>query len=646
MNANTIHGALHSTRYWGCSHPNARAKDPIIGALATNAIDFVSNTSACTRQLNACVLPGPQPVAFSALGATTPFGAIPAAIALKNAYVSCAAASDAHDGVGLTISGADAISRIAQVPGAIAYFAVRFLSIANEGFHRLSNLSYLAPYFSIFGDSCFAILFFFVGVLGLRSCLETSEFITKLDSAVNDLHSKNIEELQALIGEMTGHAPAPADTKISKRDLYVHLGQQLRSMLDEMDPELTAKLWDKDLGRMLFKDKDYKKMLPAVLARMGIEADDLSLESLKTNSDVIQKVWAKEQKVRYDRILGSKGSELVGRAKEMNLYDLISNQKTEKYGVEVAQRLLGKLKTCAKDQRHRMIAYTISGFAGALFTILAYTASPAHAIVYSVGTFLSFVGIAYGDFIGLRKAMASEGPVGSQEKRLLKFHLALGVAALILAIALTVLTSGIFPVAAVVIVGLVWICMDLYALRLANEKEKAYNAEHPTLEMFAEQIKKDGSLNTALKQMKGEHALKMFHKLPKVQREAILRSIYDNLSAIDPKFIKKLRTFPSDKSEAFEGWSLYNEMSTQNKDLTKRALKQANKILIGKKKLEMGNLETHENRDLFYKAFYQEFVQREQRNLLRRAGSSRLLKAVEKVSKDRMATLACLQKTS
>ena len=315
MNTNTVHGALHSTSYWGSSLcSNARAKDPLVDQVAIQAIDLISNTSACTRPFNATFFPGPQPVAFSAVGGTTDFGVLQALIATKNAVSGYFAASDMHDGAGQTITSADAISRIGQVFGAAAYGWIRVQDIADRGFHALSNLSYLVPYFAAIGDVGFALLFFFVGVLGLRSCLETRSFIIELDKAINELHSENFEELQVLIGKMTGEGPVSIGTTISERDLYVHLGQQLRALFDEMDPDLVAGSWDSDLGKSLFTE-EHKKLLPAVLNRMGITiTDTMTLESLQTNPEIIQKVWAKEQKVVYERILGAKGSELVQRA--------------------------------------------------------------------------------------------------------------------------------------------------------------------------------------------------------------------------------------------------------------------------------------------------------------------------------------------
>ena len=412
-----------------------------------------------------------------------------------------------------------------------------------------------------------------------------------------------------------------------------------------MDPELVAKSWDSDLGKSLFTE-ERKKLLPAVLSRLGITTtDDTTLESLQNNPAVIRKVWAKEQKVIYERILGAKGSKLIERAKRMHVYELIANPDTKEYGVKVSTKLLGKLRTCAKDERHRMIAYTISGFAGAVFTILAYAASPAHAFVWSMGILISYGVIAYADFLGLKKAWASEGPIGNS-KHYIILHLLVGIA-IAATIAATGITGGIFPVAVVALIGLVWLFMDIYALYKAYEKEKAYNAEHPTLEMFLERIKKDGSLNTALDELDKDHTLKMFHKLPKVQREAILRDLQEMMESVDPEFIPGLHTLKlsEDMSEVETGKCLYKELSAQNKALAKRALKQANKVLLsGSEKLKKSNLETHENSDLFYKAFYEEFVKREQRNLLRRAGSTRLRHSVEKVSRDRIEALAHFQK--
>lgn len=639
----TIYNALQLTSNRGSLPYNPEKKDPVIGSVATQAIDFVSNTSACTRTLGACVIPGPQPAALSALGATTPFGVFQASIACKNAAGSYCAAADMHDEAGMTISGSDAASRAAQVIAAAFYIPIRFLDIANRGFNSLTSASYLLPYLSAVGDFCFGILFFFVGILGLRSCLETRDFIAKLDSA---LESQNFEEIKALIGEVTGHAGALGNKEISERDLHVHLGQQLRALLDEIDPELAAKAWDSDLGEKLFQDEKYNNLLPAVLSRMGIVTNNLTSDSLKTNGDVARMVWAKEQKARYDRILGSKGSDLAGRAKEMRLYELISNEHTKAKEKEVAARLLGRLRTCAKDQRFRMIVYTISGFAGALFTILSYTMSPAYAVFYSAGTLASYIGVAIGDTIGLKRAFASDGPVGSRSKQYLMFNLAIGVIALATASALTAMTGGVFPVAAIVIIGLVWIIMDLYALYLAYEKEKAYRAEHPTLEMFLEQIQKNGSLNIPLEKMEEDHPLKMFHKLPKVQREAVLKSVYDCLKSVVPEFINELHTLSSHphQDEASEGKRLYDELFCHNKTLSRRALQQANKVLPElDDELTEKNLDEHQSRNLFYKAFYSEVVKRDQRKLFKKAGNTYIKEAVEKVIQDRLKTLNYFQ---
>ncbi len=596
---------------------NPYVQKKFVGSVITLGEDATSNLSAVVR------LFGEGP-AFSALGMTTAFSTAQGAANLVKATHNYQSAALMHDENGQAMEGFHICARISQIFGGAAFGVVRVADITNTGFNVCRALAGPAKTLAIAGSALFGVLFLGIGALAAISIKETCGFLARAEKA-----SKDMEELKALVGELTGEAPAPSTKKIiSKQDLYVHLGQQVRSMINEIDPELAGSLTDRKLGKALFTR--YSDFLPHVLNKMGIQkADNITLPGLRRNQEIVQKVWAKEKGVIHQRILGSKGMELVGKAQGMHLYELLSSKdpETRKYAEMTSKELMDGIQGSAKEERYVMVAYLVMGVFGVACTVLSnFIVSP----LITLGLFVCYLAMSYGDWKGFQAYLESDGPNGKYAKEYVYFHLALGVLSIATAITLTVFTGGMFPIAAIAAVGVVWLLMDLYLIRQINLREKKYNSEHPTLQAFLDHLE-------SLDLTKEEGLPEMFHKLPRIHREKIL----EELLKIDPTFAKGLKTFElKDSKEPLValGEQLYEKdsfftLNSSDSDYVRIpfAIKDTNELLISSESpLKLENVKTHPCRDLFYKTLYNLTARDEQLEVLKK-GKDHLQTVVKKV---------------
>ncbi len=598
---------------------NPFLKKPIIGSLVLQSKDIPANTSSIMRQ-------GSSP-AMSALGLTTAFNTFQGIFTLEQACHAYKAADRMHDETGKKISTADGVSRVAQIFGGLSFCLVRFADIANRGFNSLKMLAIPAAYSFIIGIHSFAVLYLGLAVLSVVSIKETNGFLKKAQRT-----SGNIDELKSVMGELTGRGTPILSKPVSDKDIYVHLGLELRSMLREIDPKLGLKLSDKKLGKALFKEK-YNKFLPTVLTRMGanLESKGLNVEKLKSNQGLVQTMWAREKQVTYERLFGFEGMQLVQKAKKMHLYELLSNEKTKEYAEKTSENLLKELAVCSKKQRQIMIAYLITGVIGVVFTVLSDVfLAPLDVLICNIGFFTCYLVMGYADLRCFLESYKAGGAIGEYAKPYVLFHFALGLAAITTAAVLTSVTFGGFPVICLFVIGAVWMATSVGMLVLLDRREKKYDIDHPSLEKFLER------LNQSKMGVVYKETIEIFHKLPKIQREAILKALIKNHKELK-RYSKELKTFSIDSSLAKKsleekGRRLYLE--TKDQKIRDKAFELANGNLIGDGiLLDEKSLTTHPCRDMFYREFYNELAKAEQQKFCERAGVEKIKDELEKLIK-------------
>lgn len=586
---------------------------PLVGFPISGA-DMTADVSSVLRQSSS--------PALSAMGTTTAFNSIQGALGLPGAVEAYETSEKLHDSVGKWLSVSDITMRVSQIFGGTGFTLVRFSDVAS-GFNQMKYLAMPASVALMVSLQCFGMLYVSIAALSSIKLHESISFSHRLQKAM-----KNEDELKLLMGDLLGKGNIPPSKSLSEKDVWNHLGMELRSLLNEIDPKLAKKLSDKTLGKALLENESYKKHLHTVLSRMGVDGSS-TLEDLKTKPALIQFVWHKENQKIHSRIVGAKGMELIEKAKAMGIYDLLQKADTKEYAQSSAQKLLGDLKTAAEEQRPIMIAYLISSVFGAVFTGLGFAVqSPMIVAATALGFLVCFLTMTYADGLAFWESYKAGGAAGEYSKTYLALHLTIGVLAISAAIAVTVFTGGLAPVAVIVAVGAMWIAMDIWMYFFISKQEANEKIERPTMKQFMEDLKKEGMDIDAL--------IQMFHKLPKTQRQAILAWIEENKPKKElfplgdqgysfpliSMLLDSLRSPPvstnteelktRDKLLSEEEMRLaYQECL--DKKLIERAFKIANEKLLTQEKLfDKEGLDKHPCKSLFYQVFYNELAKEEQ----------------------------------
>jgi hypothetical protein len=596
---------------------NAFLKKPRIGTLVLQSKEITADTSSVMRQ-------GSSP-AMSALGATTAFSAFQGLFSLEHACHAYQSADQLHDENGKWISISDIALRVAQCFGGIAFGLVRSADIAIRGFSSFNFLEKPALHATAIGTYCFGVLYVCILALSSISIKETHGFLKTLENS-----KVNVEELSSLLGEITGKGVPSFSRDLSKKDVYVHLGMELRSMVKEIDPKLGREFSDKKLGKALFTNR-YNKFLPTVLHRVGASFSnrDITVNQLKKDKGLIQVIWAREKQAVFERILGFKGMEFVQKASEMNLYGLLSNEKTKAYAQEVSKGLIQDLEKCSKKQKQTMVSYFFAGALGTIFTGLSITAAasmPALMLVCDIGFLAVSLMMGYGDFQCFLETYKAGGPIGEYAKPYVLLHFVLGVAAIATAATLTTLSGGTFPLISLFIIGSVWMASGIGMMILLEKRGKSYDVEHPTLANFAQQV---GSSKLSILY---KESLEMFSKLPKLQREAILKRLLQDYKHLQ-LYANGLDTFsPLLSKETVEGKRKRIYKKLKGDKLVKESFELANKkLLASSHPLTEESLSKHPCSHIFYKTFYDKLAKSEQEKFIARAGKVKLLEVITKL---------------
>ncbi len=598
-------------------------KNPKIGSLVMRAKEITADTGS---DINPSTKLGND-----TMGAVTAFSTALGILTLDKVYNSYKASDSMYDERGKTIAKFDASLRVTQIAGGGAAVLANF---APE--------SLLASSVVALAIAGYSMDFLYLGLAAVSalSIKESNDFLSRLKKSEG-----NINELKTLLGELTGQGELELSKTLKDKDVYTHLGLTLRAMLNEIDPELAAKLSNRRLGKALFEAK-YNKFLRPVLDRMNISTDakDLDLETLKVNKELIRNVWAREKNFVFRRTLGFRGSLLLQRAKEIRLYEQLGDKKTKEYAEATTKELFQELKSCAKEQRHTSMAYFVAAVVGGFFSAVAWAIIlPLETVLSKVGFLAFFLLMGYGDLCDFLEAYKSGVRAGEYAKFCSGTHLALGLLALSAFTVSTILTGGVFPVASLVIIGGVWITADVLMLILMHRRDKEYAEEHPSLKEFLDK------LNSSNLEYLSKETLEMFHKLPKLQREAILRSLLQSNKEVMRVYAAKLKTFMDqdsllDERLEVKGERLYRELQNEQVHIRK-AFEEANKTLIGNSKpLDPETLTKHPSKHVFYRTFYNEVARAEQQKFCVTVGRKRLRNTVEKLMSASLTTKAQAQK--
>jgi hypothetical protein len=585
-------------------------KNPIVGSLVMKTKELTADTGSD--------MDSSSRLTANAMSTVTAFSSIFGILTLDKVHNSYKASDAMHDERGKAIATLDGSLRVSQI-------TVGFTSI----FSRFSAKTLPLASASALMIAMFSMDFLYLGLAAVSgvSIQESNNFLKRLKKAEG-----NLSELKSLLAELVGKGECELGKSISNRDIYTHLGIELRSMLDEIDPNLTTRLSNKTLGKALFDEK-YSKFLKPILNRMSIKADEssLSLESLKKNKELIQNIWAKEKSFVFDRILGFRGTKLIQRAKEMRLYEQLGDVKTKEYSEVAVRELFQELKNCAKEERLTSLIYFSAAAIGGFFSVIAKTfILPLETAISKVGFLVFFLLLGYGDLREFMEVYKSGVRAGEYAKFFSGTHLLLGVLALSAFAVSSVLTGGALPLVSLLIVGGVWISVDISMLYFMHKRDKEYKEDHPSLKEFLNKLE-----STDFDYLSQE-TLEMFHKLPKLQREAILSTLLQSDQEVMKVYASKLRTF-NDQSlfecKTLEGMGrlLYKDPK-KDKKIVEKSLEKANQILIGKSSpLNRETLATHPSSHLFYRTFFNEVAKSEQQRFCLSVGKKRLQNAVRKV---------------
>jgi hypothetical protein len=399
---------------------------------------------------------------------------------------------------------------------------------------------------------------------------------------------------------------------LQERDVYIHLGMHLKDLFFEIDPKLVKKLSHEELGKALFTD-EYRKFLPLVLDRMGIAAKNVTkVSDLQGNQILIRSVWDKTNEAVHGRVFGSKGMSAISKAKQLHLYELLGSKEPSDraFAEKQSEVLMKELRAGAKENRFILGLYFVTGLLGTIFTGFAESA-------YSVvGFFCCFVFMWVADFISFQKVCESEGPVGKWDRLYVLSHFLLGVFSTTIATlfligvigAVTYGTGGLFLPIAILMIGSIWMGVDVWAFLQIEERRAKYKKNHPTVQHFLQKVSSKASF---------EEKEETFHKLPKLMQKQILLAGLERTGAA-----KDLYT-------SFDIHPLATPERLKKVALTTRAVSLSNEV----DPITEKNFFTHPSKKLFVQNLYNQWVRDGQKKILQRIDriEGRLQAAVESV---------------
>ncbi len=400
--------------------------------------------------------------------------------------------------------------------------------------------------------------------------------------------------------------------KLQDQDVYIHLGMILKGIFSEINPKLVKKLSHLELGKALFT-QEYSKFLPLVLERMGISAKTVTtMDDLRGNPTLIRCIWARNKEAIHGRVFGSRGMNAIAKAQQLHLYELLGSKDVahRAYAEKQSEGLFKELEAGAKENRFICGLYFVTGLLGAIFTGLA------DSVYAGLGFLFCFTTMWIADFLSFQKTCESESPVGKWDRLYIWSHFLLGSLAVITATlfltgvvgAATYGTGGLFLPIAILLIGSVWMGVDIWSLFQIEHRKERYKRNHPKLEHFLQKVSSQASF---------EEKEEMFHKLPKLMQRQILSAGLDKTGAA---------------KDIYASWNMEPLITPQR--LRKVAVSTQDLSLVKEvDPITHVNFLTHPNKKIFMQNLYNQWTRDGQKKILQRIDrvEGRLKAAVELV---------------
>ncbi len=408
---------------------------------------------------------------YQATGFASGLGAFVGAVQMQRAFENIAVSSAIADKRGLLLGRVSVLKDAAYIGGALGLTGFRAIAI----FDAIKNIAPSPSSASLAGRATYGIMIvglvlytLFFALLGVISGIKIYEG-AKLK---NKLKGKELSEQIAILQRQLKADPEAILAKLQKKlgtdtarqkliDLASKTGtDQLRTWLKELNiPEVS----DEKLADMVKQVVDNQDQLMA----FGLE--------MMTQSVQVKKL------AKMGRILNKEGMEAL---KELSA--LTENSK----GAELVEAIQ---KGANKKLVENSILTAIFVF-GVITLVAAMVFSGGTALIVASVLMLLFTIMAIGlDGYYLAQSYKEEQPA-QHDKRMLLISSAVAVASALTIAALVasgVVTMGVVPLIAGLIVTLIWLGQNGITLAIMNRNEKLFQEKNPTLEVFIQALKEE-----------------------------------------------------------------------------------------------------------------------------------------------------------
>lgn len=421
---------------------------------------------------------------YQASGLASGLSAVVGAVQMKRDFENIAYSDAISDTKGSLLSRVSVLKSAALIGAGAGIAGFRGLAIFDAvksitPSFGSASLAGRASYGLLFvGILMYALFFAIFAVVSGIKIYEAAKLKKKLDG--KDVNQQ-IAVLQRLIKADPNNVLRKLEGKLGKEKAKEELIREalatgkegLRALMKELNmPEIPADQLDEIVKKVVSDD---------LLLVLGLQ--------LK-----VQKVDAKKL-AKMGRILNKEGMEALRTLDGKALVEAIQKSSTKKL-----------------TENSVLLVIFVFG-AIAMAAALAFAAGPGLVVAAVLMLVFSLMSVAVDGYY-LRQSYKDELPA-TQDKKMLIASTVLAVAALLTIIGLVasgVVTMGIVPLVAGLILTTIWLAQNGVTLAIMNRNEKLFKEKNPTLETFIEALKTEGD---------GERIKIMLKNLPEEVRSGI-----------------------------------------------------------------------------------------------------------------------------
>lgn len=498
--------------------------------------------------------------AYHVMGSTTAVNLLQALFSLQKDMSGFAQAKKIGDLKGMQICREDIAARMGQIMGGGGYIIYRMDQIAAGGFHVTSKGFAEAGKWSFFlGNIGFGLFFAIATWMCGKAYFRNESLLQKLNSG-NGSDSSRIKVLLDLMKEAKSEAPSGS----LREEASQFLGAQFEACVKELINTCHSSQEDLSKWRGLIQDvekvssEEWKKLgsqilefcekenSPELLLQLGFDgldlkkpiADQIGEMSLKIKSSLVKEA-------ELSRIIGSKNLAALKNAQKNGLLERLSSKdENVRVCAELeAQKILKAITTSVSRSSMWNGIMAASCFIGTAIMIaialsfgVAILLNPYALMAIAVISIICYVGMLIGDGGFWWDGMHADAPVGTSDRAYSYAGLALSVASTGLALAFCSTPLGL---ATILVIGVLWIAVDLISLHLLNERDKKFKAEHPELLDFEKEIqalkaiqeKAEGERTWKERLQLRDSGLSIFQKLSTLQKEQMYHELVTKIQS-------------------------------------------------------------------------------------------------------------------